>query len=142
MIVEIRGLLVVIIALGAVACGGKSGAYPSPMTLGISWDDLPPPGRCRAWVGGLPAAAQPLPQDCDSIEYSTPPGSRILYRPDDGTRRVVVCYLSPSETGRIIGVDVFDMDSQRLLEVLQSYGEDPPQGGCMAALFTLPAEAS
>ena len=141
MTAETRSLLLAAVALGVVACGARPPGYPSPVTLGISWGDLPPPGRCRAWVSGLPASAQPLSQGCDGIEYSAPPGSKIVYRPDDGTRRVVVCYLSPSEPRQIIGVDVFDMDSQRLLEVLQRYGEDPPEGGCMAALFTLPPGA-
>lgn len=104
------------------------------MTLDIGWNDLPAPGLCRAWVSGLPTEAQPRPQGCRGIEYAAPLGSRILYRPDDGTRRVVVCYLSTSDPREIIGADLFDVDSGRLLEVLQHYGEEPSEGGCQGAL--------
>ena len=53
-------------------------------------------------------------------------GTRLLYRPDDGTRRVVVCYMHTSHVGEIIGVDVFNMDNGRLIETIMKVGGTPP----------------
>lgn len=128
------GRVSLLAAAQVAACATWSGGYPSPVQLDIAWKDLPAPGLCRAWASGRATEAQPRSQGCRGIEYVAPLGSRILYRPDDGTRRVVVCYLSTSEPRRIIGVDVFDMDNGRLLDVLQRYGDDPPEGGCAGAL--------
>jgi hypothetical protein len=47
---------------------------------------------------------------------------------------MVVCYMHVSTVGEIIGVDVFDMDSGRLLEVIQRRGDPPPPSGCKSAL--------
>ncbi len=97
------------------------------MRLDLSRSELPAPGLCR--IVGQPA------RSCDRIELGAPYGSDILFRPTDGTRRIVVCRMSVSERGVIVGVDVFDIDTRRHLDVVQAYGEDPPIGGCLGALI-------
>jgi hypothetical protein len=123
--------LIVTVAALVAACGapllGRMAYLP------WSWrDDIPPPGRCRI-------AQQPLVdrehRDCDDIEWAADPGESILYRPSAETHQVVVCYMDPIERGLIDGVEVFDMDSGRLLEVIQRHGEPPPEGGCQNALW-------
>ncbi len=60
-----------------------------------------------------------------------PLGSRVLYRPDDGSRKVFMCYLNTSEPREIIGIDVYDMDNRQIIDVLQRRG-DPPTRNCRA----------
>jgi hypothetical protein len=43
--------------------------------------------------------------------------------------------MSLGERGVISGVDVFDVDTGRNIEVLQGFDEPPPPGGCQHALL-------
>lgn len=106
----------------------------SPIRLDIPRSALPAPGLCRVWVNGLPVSQQPLSRGCVGIENTAPLGSRVLYRPDDGTRRLVVCHISTSHHGEIEGMDLFNINNSRLIRVLQRYGEDPPSKACSGAL--------
>lgn len=110
----------------AAACAGGPGPGASPVTLGERRAAVPPPGLCRWYEGGMPLA-------CDGIEYAAPLGSQILYRPDDRSRTVLVCFLSTAEPRRIIGMDLFNLDSGNLIEVVQRYGDEPPAPTCRAA---------
>lgn len=71
-----------------------------------------------------------LARGCDGIEFSAPLGAQILYRPDDGTRYVVVCFLSRAEPREIIGIDLYHVDTGRLLRVLQDLGDAPSGPSC------------
>ena len=106
------------------ACaGGPSGEPASPVRLDIAKSALPGPGLCRVWVGTLAVSQQPLPRACDAIENTAPLDSRVLFRPDDRSRTVHVRYMSTSIPGEVIGIDVFNIDTGRLVRVLQRYGE-------------------
>ena len=119
-------------ALVAACVGTSPGPAVSPLELDIRGDALPSPGLCRIVSRDSP---YPRSQSCDQIEREAPPGSRVLYRPADGSRRIVVCYMSPGEWGVITGADVFNLDTGRNIEVLQRIGEPPPPGGCQHALL-------
>ncbi len=122
----LRSLPIVVAALvGATsACAGGSGDEPaSPVRLDIAKSALPSPGLCRVWVGSLAVSQQPLPRACDAIENTAPLDSRVLFRPDDRSRTVHVRYMSTSIPGDVIGIDVFNIDTGRLVRVLQRYGE-------------------
>jgi len=108
----------------ASACGTPHTFLPVPFSA------VPPPGLCRVHPSSSAA------RDCDDIEWDTEPRSIVLYRPDDDSRYVVVCYMSDSERGRIDGVEVFDIDTRRLVHVIQRYGE-PTVGTCQNALWAL-----
>jgi hypothetical protein len=112
-------------ALAIVACVACSpppeGESTSPVTLDVPARDVPPPGMCRVMSVGN------MNRSCDGIELAAPQGTRLLYRPDDGTRRVVVCYMHTSLVGEIIGVDVFNMDNQRLIETIMKVGDPAPR---------------
>ena len=111
------------LTLTTSACaGGPSGEPASPVRLDIPKSALPGPGLCRVWVGGL-AVSQRLPRGCDGVENTAPIGSRVLFRPDDRSRTVHVRYMSPSTPGEVIGIDVFNIDTGRLVRVLQRYGD-------------------
>jgi hypothetical protein len=113
------------------ACGGGS-----PSTFPASLDAIPPPGLCRVvkidYEGNARLSAV---QDCDDVEWAADPGDMVLYRPDDGSRMVVVCFMSVADRGQIDGVDVYHVDTGELIDVIQRYGEPPPEGGCQMALW-------
>lgn len=120
-------------AVFVAGCGGPPGGrvtdFPVPREV------VPPPGRCRVWRQD----DRPSPiKECRNIEYEADPGGVVVYRPDDGSRRLVVCYMSVAERGRIDGVDVYDIDTGDLLEIIQRHGEPPPPGGCQNALWKAP----
>ncbi len=112
------------LAVATSACAGGPGGEPaSPVRLDIAMSALPGPGLCRVWVDGLAVSQQPLPRGCDAIENTAPLDSRVLFRPDDRSRTVHVRYMSTSSRGEVIGIDVFNIDTGRLVRVLQRYGE-------------------
>lgn len=43
---------------------------------------------------------------------------------------VVICYMDPGERGIIIGIDVFNIDNQRLLDVLLRFDDEHIVGDC------------
>lgn len=114
------GMALAIVAI--VACSPPpEGESMSPVTLDVPARDVPPPGMCRLMSVGN------MNRGCEGIELAAPQGTRLLYRPDDGTRRVVVCYMHTSHIGEIIGVDVFNMDNQRLIETIMKVGDPAPR---------------
>jgi len=121
------GMLLAVIT----ACGGQSrDIIPvSPTMLVIPASGLPGPGLCQVYdnVRATPS------QRCDGLEQRVEPGSAILYRPKDGSRNVVVCYISPAERGLIYGADRFDIDTRQHVEVLIPRGGAAPKGGCPGA---------
>lgn len=51
---------------------------------------LPPPGKCRIWVTGVPAKQQPAPTDCATAVRQNPTNGIVLYGPaikDDDSER-------------------------------------------------------
>jgi len=51
---------------------------------------LPPAGKCRIWMEGVPAAQQPAPTDCSTALRQKPSNGVVLYGPaprDAGTER-------------------------------------------------------
>ena len=113
------GILIALAALAACS-PPPEGESTSPVTLDVPAREVPPPGMCRLLSVGN------MNRSCEGIELAAPQGTRLLYRPDDGSRRVVVCYMHTSHIGEIIGVDVFNMDNQRLIETIMKVGDPPP----------------
>jgi hypothetical protein len=122
------------VALAAVsACGGQSREIQSvsPTMLVIPPAGLPGPGLCQVYdIRDIQSSPS---QRCDGIEERVEPGSAILYRPKDGSRNAVVCYVSPAQRGLIYGADLFDIDTRRHVQVLIPRGGNPPEGGCPGA---------
>lgn len=111
-----------LVMLAVVACGGAvSGDSVAPIMLRIPKDELPSPGLCRVWVSGQSNSMQPLARGCDGIEWTAPLGSRVLYRPDDGSREVHVKHMSRATPGLVTGVDAFSIDTLRLIRVIMPY---------------------
>ena len=109
-----------------MACaGGQSDSGVTPIELNIPKSAIPSPGLCRIWVSGVESAQQQLARSCEDIEWTAPLGARILYRPDDGSREVIVRYMSRSTPGWVTGIDAFDIDTMRLVRVIQEYTREP-----------------
>lgn len=117
---------------GLVACAG--GGLP-PLALDARRGAVPPTGLCRVWTGN--ARAHPV-RSCDGIESTAPVGAEILYRPEDGSRRVVVCILSQASRYEIVGIDLYDVDTGRLVAVLQDFGDPPTGPSCREAYHAWP----
>lgn len=122
------------LAVGTVAaCGGQPrGIVPiSPTMLVIPPAGLPGPGLCQVYdardIQAVPS------QRCEGIEDRVEPGSAIIYRPTDGSRNVVICYVSPTERGLIYSADLFDIDTRQHIKVLIPIWGTPPNGGCPGA---------
>lgn len=119
-------------ALAVAGCGSGGGTQQdvsnlAPVRLDIPRGEIPSPGLCRIVGRGLA-------RSCNDIEFAAQPGETIVYRPRDDTRRVVVCYMHRSNPNQIEGIDVFNMDTRDLIEVIQRRGDPPPPGGCQGAL--------
>lgn len=128
---KVAGPVLVLVTAVAAGCTHYAPQSPSPVTLDVGPKAIPPTGLCTV-VQGREGS---LPRSCEGIELAAPAGARILFRPDDGTRHVAACYLSEDESRRLIGIDVFDVDTREMVRVLQSYGQDPPAATCREAYF-------
>lgn len=42
----------------------------------------PPPGMCRIWISGVPAARQPAPTDCATAIRNRPSNARVIFGDD------------------------------------------------------------
>ena len=114
----------VVVALAASACAARPSEFPSPVRLEVARSQLPGPGLCRILDGAFQA------RGCEGIGWVAPRGARVAYRPAGGSRTVVICYMDPGERGVIIGIDVFNIDNQRLLDVLLSFDDEHIMGDC------------
>jgi hypothetical protein len=110
-----------------VACGsgGSSGGaspsqeYGPPLDFPLERSVVPSPGFCRVYNPRRPEASEyGQARGCDGIEQSAQPGTVVLYRPRDGTRTFRVCWMSRGEPGVVDGIDLFDIDRLRLVDVV------------------------
>ena len=98
--------------------------YPSPTRLGMQRSSLPAPGLCRV-IGSAQDS-----RSCEGIANVAPEGSRVLYRMEDPSYVVVVCYMHPALRRFVYGIDVFNANNQRLLDVLLRADDEPIEGDC------------
>jgi hypothetical protein len=75
-------LCLTLVVSGTVAAQG--GGAPRPEADGMVDGEVPkgyrpPPGMCRLWVAGVPAAQQPAPTDCASAVRNRPGNARVIY---------------------------------------------------------------
>ena len=89
----------------------------STVTFKIPPGHLPEIGECRVWIERLPPGQQPRPKSrsCDGIASVAPAGSWILYRPSDDRNVIHVRLIDPRRAGVVIRIQIFDLDSKRLL---------------------------
>jgi hypothetical protein len=108
------------------ACGAGSNEpqFPSPTRLGISRSSLPAPGLCRI-LGAVQKS-----RTCEGIALAAPRGSQVLYRMKDPSHVVVICYMHRSRRGYVFGIDVFNANNQRQLDVLLRADDPPIEGDC------------
>ena len=87
------------------------------LTFKIPPGHLPEIGECRVWIERLPPGLQPKPKSrsCAGIASVAPAGSWILYRPSDDEKVVHVRLVDPRRAGVVIRIQIFDLDSKRLL---------------------------
>lgn len=78
----IRLLLILMLAaavpLAAQNASAEGGRDPSD-TGDVPADHRPPPGMCRIWIDGVPAARQPAPTDCSTAIRRRPPNAKVVF---------------------------------------------------------------
>lgn len=83
----VPSLLVTLVALpSAVAAQARGQGWRDT----VPYQMLPPAGKCRIWMEGVPAAQQPAPTDCATALRQRPSNGVVLYGPaprDAGTER-------------------------------------------------------
>ena len=126
---KVFALLFVSATMGAVfACssGGSSDSGPSPsqesgppLEFQLDRSMIPSTGLCRIYYPDRPAESEFLQaRGCNGIEQAAQPGGVILYRPRGGSRTFRVCWMSRGEPGVVDGIDEFDVDRMRLVNVI------------------------
>ena len=93
---------------------------PPPVTaatLNVPPGHLPELGECRVWIPGVPPGLQSRPKSrsCDGIVASARAGSWILYRPANEPKVVYVRIIDERRAGIVVRVQVFDIQSKRLV---------------------------
>ena len=82
-----KGWLVLMLGLSASAATAHAqqgeGREPSEVPAQYA----PPPGMCRVWLAGVPAAQQPAPTDCATAIRKRPNQGRVLFGSDRETAR-------------------------------------------------------
>ncbi len=88
----IRMLLTLLLAAAMpLAAQGVEGGRNPADTGEVPADHRPPPGMCRIWIDGVPAARQPAPTDCSTAIRRRPPNARVVFGKElrDGDRAPV-----------------------------------------------------
>ncbi len=127
----LRSSLVTIAAVLVAGCSGavatpssgpapQRGPTPNPApppranpsasvhALGVPPGHLPPPGRCRIWVPGMPPGRQAKARSCHGIVATAQAGSWILYRPSADRTVVRVQEVHTVSAGVVVAVKFFD----------------------------------
>ena len=89
----------------------------STATLNVPPGHLPELGECRVWIPGVPPGLQSRPKSrsCDGIVASARAGSWILYRPANEPKVVYVRIIDEHRAGIVVRVQVFDIQTKRLV---------------------------
>ncbi len=78
----IRLMLILLLAgavpLAAQNASAEGGRDPAD-TGDVPADHRPPPGMCRIWIDGVPAARQPAPTDCSTAIRRRPPNAKVVF---------------------------------------------------------------
>lgn len=67
----------------AVDVPSKTLAPVSAGSVSVPVSMLPPAGRCRIWIDGVPPQQQPAPTDCATALRQKPANGTILYGPSE-----------------------------------------------------------
>lgn len=76
-IVPSAAVLLLLALPAAVEAQSRTGGARDTVPVGM----LPPAGKCRIWMEGVPAAQQPAPTDCSTALRQRPANGTILYGP-------------------------------------------------------------
>lgn len=77
-----------VLAMPVTAAGqGAVRETPPDTARGVPRGMLPPAGKCRVWMEGVPATRQPAPTDCATAMRKKPANARILYGPNTPEQR-------------------------------------------------------
>ena len=89
----------------------------STATLNVPPGHLPELGECRVWIPGVPPGLQSRPKSrsCDGIVANARAGSWILYRPVNEPKLVYVRIIDEHRAGIVVRVQVFDIQTKRLV---------------------------
>lgn len=73
-------LLVLLAASSPLAAQGRPPAARDSAPA-VPREMLPPPGKCRIWVAGVPAKQQPAATDCATALRQNPSNGTVIYGP-------------------------------------------------------------
>jgi hypothetical protein len=98
--------------LSGCAVGFAKHSYHEPYEptslaeLGIPRGHVPPPGRCRIWLPGVPAGRQGHVASCHRLEWRVPPGGWLLNRLD---RYLVELWIYDDHRPRVREILTFEL---------------------------------
>jgi hypothetical protein len=76
----LKVLAVPVAVLTALAWAPVAEAQGQPKPA-VPTAEQPPPGMCRIWLDGVPAARQPQPTDCPTAIRRKPPNGQVIWGP-------------------------------------------------------------
>jgi hypothetical protein len=82
-----RAILALLLLAAPVAAGAQGRVPERPATPArdtanvIPREMIPPAGKCRIWMDGVPAAQQPAPTDCTTALRKRPANSILVFGP-------------------------------------------------------------
>lgn len=76
-------LLVLVLAVVALPALAGAQGTARPRLPVIPEHLMPPTGKCRIWMDGVPAAQQPAPTDCQTALRQKPANGTVIFGPTE-----------------------------------------------------------
>jgi hypothetical protein len=70
-------------ALAAFPALAAAQGTPRPQAPQLPREMMPPAGKCRIWMDGVPATQQPAPTDCQTALRRKPANGTVIFGPSE-----------------------------------------------------------
>jgi hypothetical protein len=83
----LRASALLLVAANAVTAQTLVRETKTDSAPGVPRGMMPPSGKCRVWMEGVPATRQPAPTDCATALRQKPSNARVIYGPNTADQR-------------------------------------------------------